>query len=163
VEREIAGLEKTPIRELRRRYGELFGDETKTANKAWLVKRIAWRIQSMAEGGLSDRAKRRALEIANESDIRLSPPRVATPVSTPAPHSVVGAMENSSDGRLPVAGAVLVREYKGAEHHVLVLQNGFEYDGQAYRSLSAVAKRITGTHCNGFHFFHLTHRKGGNA
>jgi hypothetical protein len=142
---------------------ELFGDETTTGNKAWLVKRIAWRIQSAAEGGLSERAKRRAIEIANDADIRLSPPRVAAPPRSSEVVTVVGRITHGADDRLPVAGTVLVREYKGSEHHVLVLPNGFEYDGQVHRSLSAVAKRITGTHCNGFHFFRLTKKQGGGA
>ena len=59
---------------LRERYAELFGDATQVGNRAWLVRRIAWRLQAQAEGGLSERARRRAAELANEADLRYNPP-----------------------------------------------------------------------------------------
>ena len=61
----------------------------------------------------------------------------------------------SEDQRLPLPGTVLVREYKGNSVQVRVLDRGFEFEGEVYRSLSAVAKKITGTHINGFNFFRL--------
>ena len=60
-----------------------------------------------------------------------------------------------ADDRLPPAGTILTRAYKGAVVQVQVLQQGFEYRGQVYQSLSAVAKAVTGSHCNGYLFFHL--------
>jgi hypothetical protein len=157
---EIARLPGMTVGELRTRYVELFGDETKTGNKPWLVKRIAWRLQSIAEGGLSDRARRRAEELANEADLRLSPPRIKAP---PAEVQRVETCTTSDSAvRLPPPGTVLARDYKGKTLLVLVLPNGFEFEGEVHRSLSAVAKKITGTHCNGFHFFRLR-KKGGDA
>lgn len=67
------------MRELKERYAELFGEETRTHNRAWLFKRIAWRIQSLAEGDLSERAKQRAAQLAHDADLRLSPPKVDQP------------------------------------------------------------------------------------
>lgn len=72
VGKEVAVLERMTVRELKERYAELFGEETRTHNRAWLFKRIAWRIQSMAEGDLSERAKARAIELARDADLRLS-------------------------------------------------------------------------------------------
>ena len=76
VVHEVAALRRHSIRELRVRYAALFGEETRTTNnKVWLVKRIAWRLQALAEGDLSERARQRALELANDADVRLSAPR----------------------------------------------------------------------------------------
>ena len=74
VGKEVAALQRMTVKQLRERYAEVFGDETRTGNKAWLVKRIAWRLQAMAEGGLSTRARQRAAELATEADIRMTPP-----------------------------------------------------------------------------------------
>lgn len=155
VGKEVAALQRMTVNELRARYAEVFGDETRTGNKAWLVKRIAWRLQAMAEGGLSERARQRAEELANDADIRMSPPK-PKPATPPNEKRVVtAAVRFSDDDRLPLAGTVLTRDYKGKKLQVRVLANGFEYEGEVFRSLSAVAKKITGTHTNGFLFFRL--------
>ena len=77
VAKEVAALEAITVAELRVRYAQVFGEETRVGNKAWLIKRIVWRLQALAEGDLSERARRRAAELANDADLRLSPPRVA--------------------------------------------------------------------------------------
>lgn len=154
IEREVGKLLKLPVAKLRERYAEAFGEPTRTGNKAWLVKRIAWRLQAIAEGDLSERARRRAAELARDADLRLSPPK-AKPVSEPAEDA---EPIRTSDPRLPPVGSVLTRRYKGEVVEVRVLAVGFEYDGATYPSLSAVAKAMTGSHCNGFHFFRLTGR-----
>lgn len=146
---ELANLERLTIPDLRIRYAELFGDGTNANNKAWLVKRIAWRLQANAEGGLSERARQRAAELANDADLRLAPPKEHAPI-------VRTALPTERDPRLPRPGTVLTRTYKRTELQVKVLDDGFEYAGNAYTSLSAVAKAITGAHVNGFHFFRLT-------
>jgi hypothetical protein len=146
VSAEIAGLATLSLPALRARYAELFGDVTRVGNRTWLVRRIAWRLQAQAEGGLSERARRRAAELANEADLRFNPP--ATPAKVPL--SLYHA-----DPRLPAPGSVLIRSYKGRQIEVTVREHGFEYEGIAYPSLSAVAKAITGSHCNGFLFFRL--------
>src|SRR5436190_20619822 len=148
----IAALQRLTIPQLRLRYAELFGQATSAKNRTWLLRRLAWRIQALAEGDLSDRARQRAGELANDADLRTTVPRA--PRSVPAvvvdlpPLPVV----TRSDPRLPMAGTVLTRDYKGQTLHVQVLARGFAYAGKNYQSLSAVAKAVTGAHCNGFHF-----------
>ncbi|MCX7590098.1 MAG: DUF2924 domain-containing protein [Kiritimatiellae bacterium] len=117
------------------------------------MKRILWRLQALAEGDLSERARRRAAELANDADLRLNPPK-ALPVATAEPPAAK-VLPFRPDDRLPPLGTLLTREYKGRTYQVRVLADGFDYDGQVYRSLSAIAKAITGSHCNGYFFFRL--------
>jgi hypothetical protein len=151
---ELAGLVRMTVTQLRARYATLFGEPTRAGNKAWLVKRIAWRLQALAEGDLSQRARQRALELAHDADLRLSPPRAsALPRILPTPTPKAQAKR---DSRLPPPGTLLHRPYKGEMLQVKVLRRGLEFEGKIYPSLSAVAKAITGSHCNGFLFFRLT-------
>ena len=163
---DIAALPMLSVAQLRQRYADAFGETTNAAHKAWLVKRLAWRLQALAEGDLSERARHRAAELANDADLRLTSPKAKT---APAPETVVHPANTppapapatvASDRRLPLPGAILTRPYKGHLLQVTVLQNGFAYEGQVFASLSAVAKAITGSHCNGYLFFHLTKTKG---
>ena len=152
VGKELAALNRMEVADLRVRYAEVFGDETKTKNKPWLVKRIAWRLQAMEEGDLSERARRQAHRIANDADLRLTPPK---PKPSSAVRTQAAVLRTTGDQRLPTPGTVIQREYKGTTLEVAVLPSGFEFEGEVYKSLSAVAKTITGSHCNGFHFFRL--------
>lgn len=156
IGRQIAELQRLGVKQLRQRYEECFGETTGAANKAWLLKRIVWRMQALAEGGLSERALARAKELANEADLRLSPPREARPAATRAAPPLPSPSPTVGDDRLPPAGSVLARKYKGKVVQVTVLSGGFEYQGEVYPSLSAAAKAITGSHCNGYLFFKLT-------
>jgi hypothetical protein len=152
VGKEVALLSRMGTADLRVRYAEVFGEPTRSGNRPWLVKRIAWRLQALAEGGLSDRARQRAEELAHDADLRLRPPSekvAATGQSFSTPRTI----PFQSDQRLPASGTVLTRRYKGEDLQVRVLADGFEYGGQIYGSLSAVARAITGSHCNGYHFF----------
>jgi hypothetical protein len=149
---EAAALQRLTVGQLRQRYAELFGEATPASNRTWLVKRIAWRLQALAEGDLSERARRRASELARDADLRLNPPRSQTTVVSPTPVSVPTPV----DPRLPPPGTILTRPYKGQLLQVQVLTDGFAYAGRVYPSLSAVAKAITGSHTNGFHFFRNT-------
>jgi hypothetical protein len=72
---ELARLPRLGVADLRRRYADLFGETISTGNRAWLLKRLAWRLQSLAEGDLSERARQRAATLAHDADLRLSPPR----------------------------------------------------------------------------------------
>jgi len=153
VGKEIAVLKHMTVAELRAKYAEVFGEETRSRHKVFLVKRIAWRLQSLAEGDLSERARRRAEQLANDADIRMTPPR-----RTPGPEGqtvAVGTLRVSADKRLAMPGTGLTREYKGRTVVVTILPDGFEYEGEVYKSLSAVARAVTGTHWNGYHFFQL--------
>jgi hypothetical protein len=159
VTREVAALERMTIRELRDRYAAVFGEATKGRNKAWLIRRIAWRIQANAEGDLSERARRRAAELADGADMRVTlPRRNKGPVPDGPPPYL---LRFQPDDRLPLAGTVITRKYKGGVVQVKVLADGFEYAGEVHASLSAVAKAVTGSHCNGYLFFRLGGKRGG--
>jgi hypothetical protein len=159
VGREVAALSRMTVKQLCARYAEVFGEGTNGRNKAWLVKRIAWRLQANAEGGLSERARRRAAELADDADIRMNPPRPKTG-QVETEETPVRVLRFQADDRLPPPGSVIARKYKGEVIQVKVLADGFEYEGDVHASLSAVAKAITGNHCNGFLFFQLG--KGGD-
>ena len=151
---ELARLPRLGAADLRRRYAELFGETTRTGNKAWLVKRLAWRLQALAEGALSERARQRAAELADEADLRLTPPRPRATAPVPAADPAA-RRPGKRNHPLPPAGTILSRLYKGTTLHVRVLEQGFVYEGTLYRFLSAVAKAITGSHCSGYRFFRL--------
>ncbi|QDU94522.1 DUF2924 domain-containing protein [Lignipirellula cremea] len=156
IQKEVAALERMTVDQLRVRFAEVFGESTNGRHKQWLVKRIIWRMQANSEGDLSERARRRAEELANDSDLRTMPPRQPRTESASRTKTVTGRVR--SDSRLPMPGAVLTREYKNRTIQVTVLADGFEFEGETYRSLSAVAKAVTGSHWSGHLFFGL---KGG--
>lgn len=155
VGKEVAALRRMTVKELRAKYAEAFGEQTPGNNKVWLVKRIAWRLQAIAEGDLSERARRRAEELANDADLRLSPPKTAAVAADAAERTTTATVQVPASDRLPLPGTVITRVYKGQKLHVKVLPKGFEFEGEVYQSLSAVAKVITGSHCNGYLFFRL--------
>src|SRR5437867_4904332 len=74
----IAALQRLTMHELRGRYAELFGETTAAKNRTWLLRRVAWRLQALAEGDLSERARQRAAELANDADLRTTVPRLKT-------------------------------------------------------------------------------------
>lgn len=164
VDKELAALERMTTRELQTRFVEVFGEPCRSHHKRWLVKRIIWRLQANAEGDLSERARRRALELANDADLRLTAPRDDAPPKAPLPLAQRSdrPVERPQDNRLPMPGAQIVRDYKGRRIVVTVLDNGFEFEGERYRSLSAVAQAVTGSKWNGYLFFGLV-RQGGAA
>ncbi len=157
IGREIAALRRMTPKELRGRYAEVFGEPTRSGNREFLIKRTAWRLQSQAEGGLSERARRRAEQLARDADLRLTPPK--GPSMAGNDRRVTGTMPSALDGRLPPPGTVITRDYKGQTLRVTVQEDGFEYDGDVYRSISAVAKAITGSHLSGIAFFNFRRRK----
>ena len=161
VAAEVARMKRMTSRQLAEKYVEVFGEQTRSKNKQWLVKRIIWRMQANAEGGLSDRAKQRALEIANDADLRTkAPAKRSKPKAQPTTRKKVAKIETKHDSRLPLPGTELTRTYKGYEYYVKVLPNGFDYAGEIYRSLSAVAIAITGTKMSGFKFFGINANGG---
>lgn len=154
IGKEVSNLKRMSVGQLRERYEAVYQEACRTNNRAWLIKRIAWRLQANAEGDLSERAKKRAVEIANDADLRLNPPRHNKNDVLPV-NVVQGTLDSKRDPRLPMPGAVLTRDYKGETIEVKVLADGFEFEGEEYKSLSAVAKHITATHTSGFLFFGL--------
>ena len=162
MRKEIDELSRMAVSQLRQKYLEAFGEESRSNHKQFLFRRIAWRIQANAEGGLSERARRRALEIANDADLRIRSPKTkfGLDVTLDPKLSVSRKVAGALDPRLPPPGTYLEREYKGRRFIVKVLVDGFEFDGQLYRSLSAIASEVTGTKWNGFLFFSLTCTEG---
>jgi len=152
---QIEELGRMPIAELRERYQKVFGEQTATAHKQHLVRRIAWRLQALAEGDLSERAHHRALKIADDRDLRVNvPARVMQSARTAAKRKPI-----QPDPRRPQPGSVLTRAFRGQTIEVKVLEDGFHYQGQRYGSLSAVARAATGTRWNGLIFFGLGKRE----
>ena len=162
---EIAALDGLSTNELAERYAALCGRPCRTRHRAYLIRKIAWRIQANAEGDLVERARRireRAAELADDAEVRLMAPRtlICPPQDGEAAtvsRSVPAAAGKPIDPRLPPPGGAIVRQYKGRTHRVVFLEDGsgFEYEGERYRTLTAVARRITGSHMNGFRFFRL--------
>jgi Protein of unknown function (DUF2924) len=154
LDQELAVLPRLTVADLRCRYAQVFGEATRVGNKAWLVKRIAWRLQALAEGDLSERARQRAAGLANDADLRLSPPRPAPTIPVAVADRPARLPGKRNDRRPPV-GTILTRPYKGTTVQVRVLEHGFVHRGTIYPSLSAVAKAITGSHCSGYLFFRI--------
>lgn len=155
IGQQLTALVRMTASELRQKYAEVFGETSRSNHREWLIKRIAWRLQANSEGGLSERARLRALELANDADLRMKAPPTPKPVPQVELRPVERPASGTNDHRLPQAGAVLKREYKGRTLIVTVLTEGFQLEGQVYKSLSAVAKAVTGTHTNGYLFFRL--------
>ncbi len=151
--RDIAALADMKTKDLQCRYYEVFREPSKSGNAAYMRKRIAWRIQSLAEGGLSERAKRRAAELACEADIRQKAP--LTDFLPKAITQSVSVISPTRDPRLPKPGTLLTRSFKGRQIVVTVLEKGFSFEGKEYKSLSAIAGEVTGARWNGFLFFGL--------
>jgi len=179
---EQTALEAMTTGELVERYAEITGERSFSRNRVYLVRRILWRLQANAYGGLSQRALERAEELARDADVRVTAPRHQRP-RPGGPRSGGGSREAGAmatepprlrlrpvppatpmaDPRLPRPGTTIVRRYRGVDHLVTVRDDGLEYDGILYGSLSAVAKAITGSHCNGYRWFALTGATGGGG
>ncbi len=155
IDHKIAELKQMTVQQLQSYHFKVFGEIPRSRHKQHLLKRIAWRLQALAEGDLTQRARLRAAELACDADIRVRAPR-RRPRAAAIPKMPAAAPR---DPRLPMPGTILVRSYRGETLQVKVLEHGFEYDGQVFVSLTAVAKQITGQHWNGFHFFGLSKGK----
>jgi hypothetical protein len=140
---QVAALKTTPTPDLKKLWKEMFDTEPPPYNRRFLESRLAYRIQELAHGGLKPDTIRRLEALAEDLDGGDPAKRARRP----------------DDGR-PITGTRLVREWQGVEHHVTVLDDGFEYQGRPYKSLSAIARAITGTRWNGWTFFALkNHRR----
>lgn len=142
---QLAALHCRSVNELKAKWESLFGAAAPNNSREFLESRIASRIQELTYGGVS-RETRRALDLlADEIEGKIDRKRMA------------------DDSRNPSPGTKLIREWGGAEHTVTVLGDGYAWEGRKYRSLSAVAKAITGTSWNGFRFFGLRDRQRSGA
>ena len=142
VLRRLAALKAGETADLKQQWRELFGTEPPAFNRAYLQSRLAYRIQELAYGGLKPETVARLEAIGERLD----------------GGSVVLRRIRADDR--PIAGTRLVREHRGVEHVVTVLQDGFEFEGRPYQSLSAIARHITGTRWNGWTFFGLKNHRG---
>lgn len=134
---KLAALQHMSVNDLKVKWKELFSTQAPNNSRAFLEVRIAGRIQELTYGGLS-RDTRRALDLlADQVEGKASRKSMA------------------EDARNPLPGTKLVREWNGTEHTVTVLHDGYDLSGKKFKSLSAVAKAITGTNWNGFRFFAL--------
>ena len=152
---EPLGLERLAQmrpQELQRLHNEMFGSDLPSCNSEQLRRRIAYRLQEEKEGGLPESARQHALAIARQASSRI---RVSAKATGPEQilHATVTGLVSDHDPRLPMPGSVIVKEHHGRTIVVRALDEGFEYDGRRFSSLSAVAIEITGTKWNGFAFF----------
>lgn len=142
-------LEEKSLDDLKTKYKEIFsGEEPPSNNKTFLWRKIAYKLQEQEYGILSAKAQDRLKALIEEFDpinnkaLRPNTPALVLP-------------ESAKDKRLPIPGTVITKEYKDAKHRIKVLEKGFEYNAKIYKTLSAIAKEITGAHWNGYLFFSL--------
>jgi hypothetical protein len=149
VLKQIHALYQMDRQQLRQRWGELMGKQAPNCNQEYLIKRLAYRLQELAYGGITDTAQimmGSLLQQEGYSDQALPPRRKQTkPTSR------------------PLVGTRLLREWNGKCYEVTVTEQGYEYRGRCYQSLSAIAKLITGTQWNGPAFFGLRKQGGKGA
>jgi hypothetical protein len=145
---DIMELKKAPAEELQKRYKELYGEDASGTHKTYLWRKIAYKLQEQKHGSLSAKTNGKLKALIEEFD----------PINNKAlrpDKPIVSQEAPTKDKRLPIPGTVITKEYKGANYQVKVLEKGFEYNGKIYKTLSAIAKEITGAHWNGYLFFNL--------
>ena len=141
----LAALKAMSVNELKEEWERLFATGAPNNSRSYLEIRIAYRIQELTHGGLSKKSRQMLKALSAEMNGKR-----------------LGGTPKMLDDRKPIPGTRLVREWQGITHVVTVQPDGFDYDGQRYKSLSKVANTITGKHWNGFAFFGLGRaRKGG--
>ena len=133
----LVALKTTPTPQLKEQWRQLFEGEPPAFNRRYLESRLAYRIQELAYGGLKPETVRRLEKMGEELD-----------------GGRVDVRKRPANDR-PISGTRLIRDYQGVEHCVTVRDNDFEYQGRPYKSLSAIARAITGTQWNGVVFFGL--------
>ena len=134
---QLAALKRMTVVELKTKWESLFGTPAPNNSRSYLELRLGYRIQELTLGGLSRETRRTLDLLADEIEGK------------------VGRKAIIADSRNPVVGTRLVREWGGVEHTVTVIKDGFDWQGQKFKSLSAAARAITGTQWNGYRFFGL--------
>lgn len=154
---EIDDLHTLTTGELAERYEDLHGQPCRTRHRAYLIRKIAWRIQANAEGDLSDRARKRAVELADDAEVRVMapktqiypPPPPADTCATPAPRVASAPNTHPCDPRLPIPGAAIVRQYKGkaeVRHFDLALLRRGKPDARSVKTLQHLARLVPVVH-----------------
>lgn len=138
----VAAIKTMPTPALKTMWRELYGTDAPPYNRRFLESRLAYRVQELAYGGLRPETVKRLDALAR--GVEDTNPKTRRIRADPK----------------PVAGTRLIREYGGVEHVATVLNDGYEYQGRPYKSLSAIARAITGTRWNGWVFFGLKTMKG---
>jgi Protein of unknown function (DUF2924) len=139
---QLAALKTAPSPALKAKWRALFDTEPPPFNRRFLESRLAYRIQELAYGGLKKETVERLRALGRQYDGKS------------------GTLPRARNDRLPIAGTRLIREWQGIEHCVTVRGNDFEYQGRPYKSLSAIAREITGVRWNGWVFFGLKNLRG---
>ena len=134
--KQIADLHDKTQDDLKAIWQEYFGTEPPAYRRGFLVRGLAQRIQELTFGGL-DAAHQTRLNVLVED----KPSKRKT---------------TETNGASLLPGTKLVRDWQGVNHHVTVTGDGFEYQGRRFKSLSAIARTITGTNWNGWLFFGVT-------
>ena len=149
---EIMALKAMPLKDLKKKYEEVFdGAKAKSNSKTHLFRQIAWRIQELKDGSITEDCRAKINELICELDpINNKCLRAANASSTLEAKNLP-----LRDLRLPIPGTVITKNYKGRTLQVTVLEEGFEYNGRFFKSLTALTKEITGLHWSGFNFFGL--------
>ncbi len=150
----IRALQAMSVADLREDWRRVMREEPRSFNRAWLWRRLAWAIQAKEFGGLSERARHQLEELSVHAEAWMPLGKRAFKGLPEAP-----SIRPDRDPRLPTPGTVLTRPYRGKTIAVTVLEDGFEFEGRRYRSLTAIAEKITGAHWNGLNFFGLNRRK----
>ena len=155
---ELAALRTLSIPGLQQYYETLFGQPAPTTHRGFLLRRVAWEIQASRAGGLSAEATDRLAELADA----INPLAEAVITAGRRGHSKprpTAAKPRHRSVRRPQPGTVIERVYRGRQILVRVREDDFEFDGKRYRTLSAIAKAVTGAHWNGWLFFGLTRQR----
>jgi len=140
--RKLAELERMSLAELQEKWRDLFGTEPPGYNRTFVIKRLSYRVQELAYGGIRPETRAQldaALDTAGYDELGRPRPK---PKNRPPVEGIV-------------PGTLLVRHYQGERHTVTVLAEGFEYRGKPYRSLTAITREIAGVQWNGPAFFGL--------
>jgi hypothetical protein len=149
---QIMALRDAPIEELNKKYHELFpGKRASTYNRKFIWRQVAYKLQEIAYGGLPDKVQDKLKGLVQKYD-PINNKAYRRKEETGEPTQKKSSLE---DNRLPIPGSIITKTYKGNNIQVKVLGKGFEYKSKIYKSLSAIAKEITGNHWNGYIFFGL--------
>jgi hypothetical protein len=147
---QLLALKEASIPELQKKYSEVYdGKKTPLSNKTVLWQKIAYRIQELEYGSLPEKARTKVNELAQEYD------PINNKTLRPENNNCGKKHSLGRDRRLPLPGTIITKEYKGTAIEVKVMDKGFEYKSKVYKSLTAIAKEITGCHWNGYLFFNM--------
>jgi hypothetical protein len=149
---KIMSLKDASLEDLKKKYSELFKDKLAPSNnKTYLWKKIAYKLQELEYGGLPTETQSKIQDLIQKYD----------PVNNKAMRPEDATQDQPKkpslrrDKRLPIPGTVITKEHKGIKLQIKILESGFEYSSKVYKTLTAIAKEVTGAHWNGYLFFNL--------